>query len=110
MEHRIARVDVHLVSSPVTGGFADSTRKVERIGFTLVRVTTDQRLEGIGVTYHEVGGEATREVVLRDIAPRIKGRDPLEAEALWEESFHYLRGIGRKGVAFCALSAVDIAL
>lgn len=110
MEHRIARMDVHLVSSAVTGGFADSTRKVERIGFLLVRVTTDQGLEGIGVTYHEVGGEATREILLRDIAPRIKGRDPLETEALWEESFHYLRGVGRKGVAFCALSAVDIAL
>jgi hypothetical protein len=41
-------MDVHLVSSAVTGGFADSTRKVERIGFLLVRVTTDQGLEAIG--------------------------------------------------------------
>jgi len=48
MEHRIARMDVHLVSSAVTGGFADSTRKVERIGFLLVRVTTGQGLEAIG--------------------------------------------------------------
>lgn len=48
MEHRIARMDVHLVSPAVTGGFADSTRKVERIGFLLVRAPTDQGLEAIG--------------------------------------------------------------
>ena len=76
----------------------------------IVRVTTDQGLEGIGVTYHEVGGEATREVIRRNMAPRLIGRDPLETEAIWQEMFGYLRGIGRKGLMFCALSAVDIAL
>ncbi len=108
--HRIAKIDVHLVASPVPGGFADATRKVETIGFTVVRVTTDQGLEGIGLTYHEVGGEATRELIRRDIAPRLAGRDPVETDALWHELFHYLRGVGRKGLTFAALSAVDIAL
>ena len=110
VKHRIRRIDVHLVSAPVTAGFADATRKVETIGYTIVRVTTDQGLEGIGVTYHEVGGEATRELIRRNIAPRLTGRDPLETEAIWQELFHYLRGVGRKGLMFCALSAVDIAL
>lgn len=110
LRHRIARVDVHLVSAPVPSGFADATRKVESVGFTVVRVTTDRGLEGIGLTYHEVGGEATRSLILRNIAPKIVGRDPLETEAIWEELFHYLRGVGRKGLTFCALSAVDIAL
>lgn len=109
-QHRIAKVDVHLVSSEVPNGIADSTRKVETIGFLLVRVTTDQGLEGIGVTYHEVGGEAAREIIRRNMAPRLIGRDPLESEALWQEFFHYLRGVGRKGLTFCALSAVDTAL
>src|SRR5712672_985522 len=110
MLHKIRKIDVHLVSAPVTGGFADSTRKVESIGYVIVRVTTDQGLEGIGVTYHEVGGEATRELILRNMAPMLLGRDPLDTEVIWNEFFHYLRGIGRKGLTFCALSAVDIAL
>jgi L-alanine-DL-glutamate epimerase-like enolase superfamily enzyme len=110
MLHKIRTIDVHLVSAPVTGGFADSTRKVESIGYVIVRVTTDQGLEGIGVTYHEVGGEATRELILRNMAPMLLGRDPLETDVIWNEFFHYLRGIGRKGLTFCALSAVDIAL
>jgi L-alanine-DL-glutamate epimerase-like enolase superfamily enzyme len=110
MRHAIRQIEVHLVSAPVPSGIADATRQVETIGFLLVRVTTDLGLEGIGVTYHEVGGEATRELIRRNIAPRLMGRDPLQTEAIWQELFHYLRGVGRKGLTFCALSAVDIAL
>jgi L-alanine-DL-glutamate epimerase-like enolase superfamily enzyme len=110
MPHRVARIDVHLVSTAIAGGLADSTRKVERLGYTIVRVTTSEGLEGIGVTYHEVGGEATKALILNNIAPRLIGRDPLATEAIWHDFFHYLRGVGRKGLTFCALSAVDIAL
>jgi L-alanine-DL-glutamate epimerase-like enolase superfamily enzyme len=110
VNHRIADVEVHLVSTQAPSGLADATRKVETIGLLVVRVRTDQGLEGVGVTYHEVGGQATRQLILRDLKPRLHGRDPFETEALWHEFFHYLRGVGRKGMTFCALSAVDIAL
>jgi L-alanine-DL-glutamate epimerase-like enolase superfamily enzyme len=110
MHHKIRAIDVHLVSAPVPGGLSDATRKVETIGYLIVRIATDQGLEGIGVTYHEVGGEATRELILRSMRPRLLDRDPLETEAIWQELFHYLRGVGRKGLMFCALSAIDIAL
>jgi L-alanine-DL-glutamate epimerase-like enolase superfamily enzyme len=110
VDHKIRKVDVHLVSAPVTGAFADATRKVETIGFLIVRVVTDQGLEGIGITYHEVGGEATAELIRRNMTPKLVGRNPLQTEAIWLELFHYLRGIGRKGLMFCALSAIDIAL
>lgn len=110
MIHKIKKVDVHLVSTQVKGGFQDATRNVEMIGYTIVRITTDQGLEGFGVTYHEVGGEATKSLIINNIAPKLIGRDPLETEVIWQEMFHYLRGIGRKGLMFCALSAVDIAL
>ena len=106
----IRAIDVHLVSMPVAGGLTDATRKVEEIGFLIVRVHTQQGREGIGVTYHEVGGEATRELIIRNMVPRLLGRDPLQTEALWWEFFHYLRGVGRKGLMYCALSAIDIAL
>ncbi len=110
MRHTIADVQVHLVSAPVRAGFADSTRTVESVGYTVIRVITDQGLEGIGLTYHEVGGEATRALIHHNIAPRLKGRDPFETEVLWNEFFAYLRGVGRKGLTFCAYSAIDIAL
>ena len=108
--HKISKIDVHLVSAPVKGGFADATRKVETVGYTIVRITTNSGLEGFGITYHEVGGEATRCLIEKNMAPKLIGRSPLETEVIWQEFFHYLRGVGRKGLMFCALSAVDIAL
>lgn len=106
----IERIDVHLVSSPTPEGLADATRKVESIGYVIVRVFTRDGVEGLGVTYNEVGGEATRTLLETAIAPRLIGRDPFDTEVLWGEFFAYLRGVGRKGLTFGALSAVDIAL
>lgn len=110
MEHRISSVKVHLVSEPVTSGFADATRKVESVGYVIVRVITDTGLEGIGLTYHEVGGEATRDLIEYNMTARLIGRDPLETEVIYADFVQYLRGVGRKGLMFCALSAVDMAL
>ena len=107
---KITGIDVTLCETRVKGDFADSTRKVETIGFVVVEVSTDQGYHGIGVTYHEVGGEAIRDFIKYAIEPKMLGRDPMETEALYEEFFHYMRGVGRKGLAFCAYSAVDIAL
>lgn len=107
---RIADVSVHLVSLPARAGLADATRKVESVGFALVRVRLASGLEGIGLTYHEVGGEATQALIERNIAPKLVGRDPLETEAIFHDLVTYLRGVGRKGLAFGAISAVDIAL
>lgn len=109
-QDKIAGVEVHLVETPVKGNFADSTRKVETIGYVVVLVKTTEGRTGLGITYHEVGGEAVRECINVDIAPRIIGRSPMETEALYDENFAYMRGVGRKGLAFCAYSAIDIAL
>ena len=53
IQHLIRDVKVHLVSMPITAGFEDATRKVEMIGYTIVRITTEDGIEGFGVTYHE---------------------------------------------------------
>lgn len=110
MEQRIKEVKATLVASPVTYGFQDATRKVETVGMCVVEVTTDQGLTGIGVTYHEVGGESIKSIIDCYFGPKVIGRTPFETEEIWEELFHYARGVGRKGLSFCALSALDIAL
>lgn len=110
VSHKIAKVEVSLVSQPVTTGAADATRKVETIGFLIVKLTTDQGLEGFGVTYHEVGGEATQVLIEENIKDKLIGRDPFETDAFLNEMSAYLRGVGRKGLMWCALSAVDIAM
>ena len=110
MEHKIVNVEVSLVSWPVKSGIQDATRKVDSIGMCVVEVTTDQGLAGFGVTYHEVGGEAVKILIDKCYADKLIGRSPFETEEIWEELFHYGRGVGRKGLSFCAISAIDIAL
>lgn len=110
MSQKIKKIAVHLVSLPVAAGLADATRKVESVGYIVVRITTDQGLEGVGLTYHEVDGEATKALILNNFVPKLIDCDPFATEVLWEQFFHYLRGVGRKGLTFGALSAVDTAL
>ena len=92
---KITGIDVTLCETSVKGNFADSTRNVETIGFVVVQVHTNQGAQGIGVTYHEVGGEAIRDFIKYAVEPKITGRSPFETEALYEEFFHYMRGVGR---------------
>ena len=103
IRHVIREVRADLIASPVQTGFQDATRKVETVGMCVIRVNTDQGLTGIGVTYHEVGGEAIKEMIERYYGPKLIGRDPFETEEIWEELFHYARGVGRKGLSFLSL-------
>ena len=110
MQQVIKEIKTTLVASPVNFGFKDATRTVETVGMCIVEVTTDQGLTGIGATYHEVGGESIKSIIDCYFGPKVIGRSPFETEMIWEELFHYARGVGRKGLSFCALSALDIAL
>lgn len=71
-----------------------------------VQIKTDAGLEGLGMSE----ATSTRQVIERTLQPLLLGRDPLEHERLWEEMFWAVRSYGRKGLALCALSAIDIAL
>jgi len=107
---KITGVDVYICANPVKGNLADSSRKIEDIGYIIVDISTDIGIHGIGLTYHEVGSEAIRNFIKFTIAPQIIGMSPLENEVIYEKIFNFFRCVGRKGLAFCALSAVDIAL
>ncbi len=106
---KVEQVDVFLFRVPQQRTIADSTWAMNRVGYTVARVRSDDGRCGIGLTY-EVGGEAIRVVVQEYLAPLIKGRSPFETETLWDECVERYRGITRKGLFFCALSIVDTAL
>jgi len=110
INQKIAKVDCFLVTQAIKAGLSDATRKVENIGYTIVQLTTDQGLTGFGITYNEVGGEAAKVMIEKYIAPKIIGKSPFETEVIWQDLVQYLRGVGRKGLSYCAISAVDIAL
>ncbi len=72
-----------------------------------VHVRTDEGIEGLGMS---AGSRAIRAVVEHDLKGVLVGQDPFCIEKLWNDMFWRVRGVGRKGIAFCAISAVDIAL
>ncbi len=109
-DSKVIKIDTYLIETKAKGDFSDATRKVETIGYVVVDITTDDGIHGYGLTYHEVGGEAICEFIRSSIGPKLIGRSPLETEAIYDDIFAYMRGVGRKGLAFCAYSALDIAL
>ncbi|TMJ01274.1 MAG: mandelate racemase/muconate lactonizing enzyme family protein, partial [Bacillati bacterium ANGP1] len=78
---------------------------------TLVEVTTDDGLVGIGECIVRRAPQATQAIVDHMLRPVLIGRDPHDVEGLWDEMFQQLRGWGHyRGFVFEALSGVDTAL
>ena len=62
---------------------------------------------GLGYTY---AAEAAARVVADTLAGVVEGRTTDELGAVWLDCGAALRNVGRPGIAWCALSAVDLAL
>ena len=72
----------------------------------LVRVMTDDGIEGIGGPV-PAGGRAIIEGHLRHL---LVGKDPFDIEMLWDQMYRSSLPYGRKGLPIMAISAIDIAL
>ena len=76
-------------------------------GQLFVHIATDEGTEGLGIGQ---GSPGVRQVVESELKALLIDQDPFDIERLWDSMFWAVRRYGRKGVAFCALSAVDIGL
>ena len=76
-------------------------------GQLFVHIKTDEGVEGLGIGQASPG---VRQVVETGLRHLLIGQDPFDIERLWNDMYWSVRGYGRKGVAFCALSAVDVGL
>jgi L-alanine-DL-glutamate epimerase-like enolase superfamily enzyme len=104
---RITDVTTTTLVVPDLPGIKDSTIRTagKGRGALFVHIKTDEGIEGFGVGIPE--SKATIEGPLKNV---LVGQDPLCHEKLWEDMFWKVRGYGRKGIAFCAISSLDIAL
>ena len=75
---------------------------------TIVIITTDEGIEGVGESF----GPATAiAAAIEDYcAPMVIGRDPFYSSPIWDRVYGYLRANSQKGILVEALSAIDIAL
>ncbi|HRW10517.1 MAG TPA: mandelate racemase/muconate lactonizing enzyme family protein [Caldilineaceae bacterium] len=106
---KIIDIKTTVLAMPHLSGIQDATIRHYAPGRTqcFAHVITDQGIEGLGIGG---GAHAARAVIERTLKPILVGQDPLHIEKLWNDMFWAIRGVGRKGLAFSALSAVDIAL
>jgi D-arabinonate dehydratase len=76
-------------------------------GQLFVHIYTDEGVQGLGLGQSSPG---VRQVIEDGLKSVLIGQDPFNIEKLWNDMFWRVRGYGRKGIAFCALSALDIGL
>lgn len=89
--------------------FQDSTmvKAANGLAWTFVELLTDAGITG--VAYSE-GAGPVRAFIHDQLKDLIVGADPFETEKLWTAMFWRVRGNGRKGAAFQAISTVDNAI
>jgi D-arabinonate dehydratase len=90
--------------------FQDATmpRRVDGgLALTFVELVSDAGISGIA--YSE-GSRALSVMIHDQLADLIVGADPFATEKIWNDMFWRVRGNGRKGMAFQAISVLDNAI
>src|SRR5438132_346009 len=103
---RVERVEVAAFDVPTEGPESDGTLEWDSTTIVVVHAHAAGRA-GLGYTYAD---RSAAELVRSKLAPIVEGADALEPAATWRVLGAALRNVGRPGVGFMALSAVDVAL
>ncbi len=78
---------------------------------TVVEISTDTGITGVGECIVRKGPQVTKRIVEELLAPLVIGKDPWDAEGLWQEMLGQLRRWGHsRGFLVEAISGVDIAI
>ncbi len=77
-------------------------------GWLIVEVFTDSGHVGIGNA--ALAPRVAQQIIDVYLKPTLVGRDPWDAEALWQHMYRNTMAFGRKGIGMAAISAVDIAI
>jgi L-rhamnonate dehydratase len=80
---------------------------IDALGGLVVEIETEGGEVGIGISH---GGDAAGIFIEQHFARFLVGSDPRDVERLWDQMWRGSLYYGRKGLAICAISAVDLAL
>ena len=108
---RITAVEVFGVECGLPAPLRWGTMEVATKGGVLVRVRTDEGLEGLGEAGFSIAYLSRVAPVIRDLlAPLLIGEDPRLIGRLWHRMYDATHGWRRRGTETYAVSGVDIAL
>ena len=108
---RIARLETYVLEARLEKPIQFGIGPYGAFTATLVELTTDDGITGIGECIARKAPRVT-DTVLRDLLwPVIQGRDPRDAGGIWDDELRQLRGWGHyRGFVQEAMSGVDQAL
>ncbi len=108
---RVVSVEARTVHIPLQQATAFARRKVTSRDYSLVKIRTDDGIEGIGHCYAgHSGGNVVTTAVREMLAPMLIGADPYSTELLWKNMYQEVLLHGRVGSVMRALSILDTAL
>jgi L-alanine-DL-glutamate epimerase-like enolase superfamily enzyme len=93
---------------PPGAGFRYAGGQVTARVTSLIRITTDSGLVGIGAAYSHP--DLVRVIVEGNLRAHVVGRDPADIDGIWDLLYGLTRWYGRKGAAMTAIGGIDIAL
>lgn len=107
---KITKVITQWVRIPLERPVGWSIKTLHHREHLLVRVQSDQGIEGVGFCLQDISGKAAKAAVDDLLAPMLIGEDPRDIAKIWDKMYWMTVRAGRRGNLLHALSAVDIAL
>jgi L-alanine-DL-glutamate epimerase-like enolase superfamily enzyme len=108
---RIERVEVFMVDLVPKVKRTDAIQSFVSQETPFVRIFADDGAVGAGYSYTiGTGGHAVVELIARNLAPQLIGRDPERVEAIWKTLFFHTHATAVGAITSLALAAIDTAL
>lgn len=108
---RITEVEILQVDLPPKVPRSDAIQSFVTQETPVVRITTDDGLQGVGYSYTiGTGGSSVVALLADHLAPRLLGRDADDIEAIWKDLFFHTHATAVGAITALALAAIDTAL
>ena len=108
---KIQDIWTELLHIPVETALVNQTKSQAFMEVILVKIITDEGLEGYGYTYTDgFGGHAIKSLIDTDIKTLLLGKNPMEVKKLSAFLLWELRQAGFAGVTVLGTAGIDLAL
>lgn len=108
---KIDRVEILMVDLKPKVKRTDAIQAFVSQETPIVRIFADDGLIGTGYTYTiGTGGHAIVELLSRNLAPQLIGRDPDRVEEIWKTLFFHTHATAVGAITSLSLAAIDTAL
>lgn len=104
---KIQSVHIHVLHAPLSQTLRWSFDETDNRNSCVVEIRTDTGLKGWGECF---GPAHLNAPIVKHLAQRIIGEDPLATDRIWQSLYTGSRDQGRKGLMITALSGIDNAL